>query len=139
MNERNKQIANLIDLCESMFTCEHGPQKAFFHIPMVGGEPMPATYVIYSVQGANLDDLIEWYIENTLRSLRRKAGEGAFLFWRLSECFRISIHNGEWFLYTRVVVLDKNLNAITVEPGYKIEGGPTPQPLKEPRVIQDYE
>lgn len=130
----------LLDLFESMFQTEHGPPMAFFHIPVNNAEPIRAIYTSYVAKGENLQDVTEWFAENVVRPLARKAGEGAFLYWRLPEKLEVCRIESDdmWTVRTRIVVLDKALNLITVDT-LKEEGAQVRNIDKEPQRVTDYE
>ncbi len=137
----NDTIEDLIELSESLFLCEDGPPKTFFHIPIAGKEPMRATYVSYVSKAKRLPDLCGWMAYAVLRPLRQKAGEGAFLYWRMTDGFIASRIDDDslWLLRTRIVVLDKDLNVITLPNVLHKEGALISQIFKEPHRIEDHE
>lgn len=116
----------LIDYLEACFRCEQGERAAYFEMPALGGKVTRVTYVTYAVTGPDLAAVESWMMDKVLRPLVAKAGENAWLYWRLEECFEIGNEDDRVQLYMRIAVLDKELNAVDltgdIEPGatYKI-------------------
>ncbi len=123
----------LIDRFENRFACTQGEPKAFFEIPQRGADPVRGVYVVYSVRGLVLDEVRAYFIKEVIEPLAMSAASdndtdvigGPFLYWRLAEKLEVR-QDGKWFtIYTRVCVLDDNLDSIVLDIA-KTEGGPTP-------------
>ena len=118
----------LIEYLEACFHCKQGERTAFFEMPAVGGNVTRGIYVTYAVSALDLASAESWMMDNVLRPLVAKAGESAWLYWRLEECFEVTNEDNRFQLRTRIAVLDKDLNAVVlsgdIEPGvtYKIGG-----------------
>jgi len=135
-NDRRLELIRneLIDRFEGRFVCTQGEPKAFFEIPQRGGDSVRGVYVVYSVRGKVLDEVRDYFIKEVIEPLHEKADTdndtddigGPFLYWRLASRLEVR-QDGNWFtIYTRICVLDDNLNSIVLPDVAKTEGGPTP-------------
>jgi len=124
----------LIEMFEDRFDCKPGERKAWFEIPQKGGETIRGIYVVYSVRGQVLADVRQYFIKEVIVPLAVKAQLNVqvedpakpFLYWRLAERLEVR-QDGVWFtVYTRICVLDGNLESIVLPDIVKTEGGPTP-------------
>ncbi len=106
------------------FNCMPGPLCAYFEIPQRESEDIRVTYVVYAAQGSGRDKLEQWFLENVLLPLRGAAGSGARLYWRLSgSCIELTeIAPSKWRVYTRLAVLDKDLEPVVIDDMVKLEG-----------------
>jgi len=110
---------DLIDYVERHFNADWGSPRAYFTIPQRDAEPLQVVYVCYAVAADTEDAALDWMLDNVLGPLRTLAGDGAYLYWRLSTCFTMQ-WDGEMKkhrLYTRFAVLDRYLNVITLPAG----------------------
>ncbi len=121
----------LIELFEGRFACTQGEPKAFFEIPQRGADPIRGVYVVYSVRGLVLEEVKAYFLNEVIVPLEERAQSdsdnigGPFLYWRLAEKLEVR-QDGKWFtIYTRVCVLDDNLDSIVLDIA-KTSGGPTP-------------
>ncbi len=118
-------IQRLIEVAEQYFDCHHGEQKAFFEWPQRDGESLRFIYASYVVRGDDLKKLEQWMIHNVLLQLMQATDGQGMLYWRLNECFQVTLDSDKLYtLRTRIVVVDKDLKAIWLEDVMKIEGMP---------------
>ena len=115
---------NLIGRAEQLFMCMDGPKRAFFEIPQADNEPVRAIYVVYAARSPIKEDLCDWM--GKLLIQLHEAG-GAYLYWRIDDMIELvkdgDNHNRDmWRIYTRIVVLDKDLKPVVLEGDVKHEG-----------------
>lgn len=123
-------IQRLRDVAEHYFDCTWGQPRAFFELPQRRGEDIRVTYVVYAVAGNDLAELEQWMIDEVLRPLDQKAGDGSRLYWRNDQCFNLTLIEGDrYYLRTRLAVLDKDLNEVRLDDLIKREGEPPAQKL----------
>ena len=117
-------VQRLREVTEQEFDCQHGLQQAFFELPQRGAESIRVTYVVYAFKGNDLNVLEQAMIDEVIVPLSQKAGADAMLYWRLTDCYQVDvIDDGEhYMLRTRIAVLDKDLNAVTLPDVVKTEG-----------------
>lgn len=118
-------IQRLRDLTEECFDCTWGEPRAFFELPQRVGDDIRVIYYSYVARGDDLDELEHWFIDNVIMPLDEKAGDPSRLYWRLADCFHVSLEgDGLYSLRTRIAVLDKDLNVITLPDTLTPEGMP---------------
>ena len=119
-------IQRLREVAEQYFDCQHGVPMAFFEIPQRDGEDIRVIYVTYAVRGPDVFDLEQWMIDNVILPLMEKTDGQGKLYWRLAECFDMSLDtDGLYSLRTRIGVLDKDLNVVRLDEVMKHEGQPS--------------
>lgn len=138
MNLMEQWVDDLRDNAESMFRTSWGPPAAFFEIPRKGESPLRVVYVTYACSGTDVHNLLDWMRNKVLVPLRREAGEGAYLYWRLPECIDLQRVEEKWQIRTRLAVLDKDVRPVAIAASAKAEGGKMKE-LKEPTMVQDHE
>ena len=117
----NKVIA----YAESNFRCLLGEPKAFFEIPQRDGDIVRVIYVVYAL--ACLEEgVLEPAMIRTLSKLKEMGGE--FLYWRNPE--KVDIRQDDdgthkYRIYTRIAVLNKDLEPVVLDDEIKPEGEPT--------------
>ncbi len=105
------------------FNCMPGPSCAYFEIPQRESEDVRVTYVAYAALGSGRNKVEAWLLENVLVPLKKRAGSGARLYWRQSiELTEVS--PSRWRVYTRLAVLDKDLEPVVIDDMVKPEGEP---------------
>ena len=122
--------AELIKMFEDRFVCTQGEPKAWFDIPQRGGDPVHGVYVVYAVRGKDIEDVKAYFIKEVLVPLGEKAlGDnsteqigGPFLYWRLSDKVQITYDAGWWKIYTRICILNDNLDPVIIDDLVKREG-----------------
>lgn len=125
----------LIGLFEERFVCTQGEPKAFFEIPQRGGDPVRGVYVVYAVRGKILVEARDYFIKQVIVALAEKAVSyrddpdsvlddigGPFLYWRIADKVQVTFEDGWFKIYTRICVLDDNLDSITIDDMIKQEG-----------------
>lgn len=110
---------NLIDFLEDNLQCQHGFRGAFFEIPQKNNDPVRVVYVTYAVRAKARESADDFMLENVFKPLAEK---GKYLYWRLKECVERHEVDGNHELYTRIAVLDENLDAVVIEDKVKPEG-----------------
>ena len=121
----------LIEMFEDQFVCMAGERKAWFEIPQKGGESVRGIYVVYSVRGTVLDDVRRYFIDRVIGPLVVAASNTdkpntRYLYWRMEERLQVREDHGWFTIYTRICVIDNDLNSIVLPDIVKTEGGPTP-------------
>ncbi len=130
-----KQVEDrIIQAFEKSFRTEVGPARAFFELPQRGGPPVRVIYVVYAAMGNSIDELHNWFFEQVVDPLITKAGGEGYLYWRhpervLAYKSRTVVVEGVeqkeesvFKIRTRLAVLDKRLNPITIADAVKLEG-----------------
>jgi hypothetical protein len=110
---------NLIDFLEDNLHCQHGFQGAYFDLPQKDKDPIRVVYVTYAVCAKTRESADDFMLENVFKPLVK---EGKYLYWRLKECVDRREVDGNHELYTRIAVLDENLDAVVIEDKIKPEG-----------------
>ena len=104
-----------IEFAEKHFDCFVGPPKAYFEIGGVRG-----VYVVYAAVSKQEGLLDDWLIENVFVPLQCN---GAIqLFWRNPNKIELTEQDGRYRIWTRIVALDWNSEAVVIQPMVKIEG-----------------
>lgn len=118
----NHAVQLLIDYLEQHFHCAHGERMAYFEMPAPGGKVTRVIYVSYVVNGPDWSSVETWMMDNVLRPLVEKAGENAWLYWRLEECFQFELIDDRVRLRTRIGVLNEDLEAVEITESMRPEG-----------------
>ena len=118
-------IERLTMVAEDEFDCQLGQPRAFFELPQRIGEDIRVIYVTYAFRGDELDRL-EQAMVDVLDRLSKKAGDDARLYWRLSPAFHVELVDEQYYLRTRLAVLDCNLDPVVLDDVVKRECEPTP-------------
>lgn len=120
----------LIDAFEDRFVCMQGEAKAWFEIPQREGDPVRGVYVVYVVKGRDLEDVKTYFVNTVIIPLASKAlrpdKDGPFLYWRKTNRVEVTREGEEFKIYTRICVLDDNLESIVIDKMVKKEGQLTP-------------
>jgi len=120
----------LVGLFEERFVCIQGEPTAWFDIPQRGGDPVRGVYVVYAVRGKVLVEARDYFIKRVIVALAEKAATdndtddigGPFLYWRIADKVQVTFEDGWFKIYTRICVLDDNLDSITIDDMIKQEG-----------------
>lgn len=129
--DMNETATALIGLFEERFVCTQGEPKAFFQIPQRGGDPVRGVYVVYAVRGKVLVEARDYFIKEVIVALAEKAQAvdeltdqlgGPFLYWRIADKVQVAFEDGWFKIYTRICVLDDNLDSVTIDDMVKQEG-----------------
>jgi len=111
-------VDSLIDFLEDNLHCQHGPAVAFFTLPQKD-EDIRVVYVTYAVLAKSVESADDWILEKVFKPLVEK---GKYLYWRLPRFVERREVEGNHQLYTRIAVLDENLDAVVIEDKVKPEG-----------------
>ena len=115
---------NPVTCAEANFTCFLGPQKAYFELDKtIDASDRRVVYVAYAARADNPKALSDWLIDSVLNPLLEKGGR--YLYWRLPEKIDFShpsVDAPEYRIYTRIAVLDKDLQAVSLPDMVKPEG-----------------
>ncbi len=110
---------NPTDLAERNFKCEIGPAKACFETDA----GVRVVYVAYAAGCCTSSPLSDWMIDKVFQPLLEKGGK--YLYWRLPEKieYRLPSEDDDRYrIYTRIAVLDKDFDSISVSDMVKPEG-----------------
>lgn len=120
--DEHHAVQLLIDYLERHFRCEHGERRAYFEMPAPGCKVTRVIYVSYVINGPDWGSVEAWMMDNVLKPLVKKAGENAWLYWRLEECFQIEREDDRVRLRTRIGVLNADLEAVEITESMRPEG-----------------
>ena len=112
----------LIGLFEDRFACIQGEPKAWFQIPQRDGDSVRGIYVVYAVKGKVLVEVRDYFIKQVIIPLAEKAQNEPFLYWRMASQVDVSKDRDFFKIYTRICVLDNNLNPVIIDDMIKTEG-----------------
>ena len=112
-------MSKVIDYAEENFQCFTGPPVAWFDLPQKGSDPVRVIYDVYALLASG-ERILEHSMINTFRGL--KAAGGKHLYWRSNEKVSLDKINDLYRIWTRIAVLNDNLDLIVLDGEVNPEG-----------------